>query len=101
MGNALTKSGPPKKRKRPVPMREPAVGRFLKRNYRGICSNYFFSSFLLHFSQTFPSLAALTQQGCSHVLPSFLALSQQDSAALTIMTLPKRARAVRIAVMDF
>lgn len=31
----------------------------------------------LHFSQTLPSLAALTQQGCWQCLPAFSAFSQQ------------------------
>jgi hypothetical protein len=42
-------------------------------------SGYVFS-FLggLHFSQTFPSLAAATQQGWAHFLPDEAAVSQQD-----------------------
>lgn len=49
--------------------------------------NYFASSFfssLLHLVQTFPSLAASTQQGCEQVSPAFCFLSQQ----LPATTLP-------------
>ncbi len=41
--------------------------------------NYFFAG-ALHFSQTLPSAAALTQQGCWHFSPFLSALSQQPPA---------------------
>ena len=41
--------------------------------------NYFFAG-ALHFSQTLPSAAVLTQQGCWHLSPFLSALSQQPPA---------------------
>ena len=41
------------------------------------------AGYLLHFSHTLPSLAAFTQQGCSHSLPAFLALSQQPPGLIS------------------
>src|ERR1051326_6409162 len=40
----------------------------------------FFSSALLHLSQTLCSLAASLQQGCAHSLPWAIALSQQEAS---------------------
>jgi hypothetical protein len=53
----------------------------------------------LHFVQLLPSLAAFTQQACSHVLPAAFAFSQQLSAR-AMLTEPKNARAQATAMND-
>jgi len=49
---------------------------------RGL-DNYAFLSFFagLHFSQTFFSFVAVTQQGCEHAFAWAIALSQQEASA--------------------
>src|SRR6266545_1853001 len=57
--------------------RKPAVGKTAMRNYL----SSFFSFLPLHFSQSLPSLRALTQHLCSHSLPAALARVQHVSCS--------------------
>jgi hypothetical protein len=73
------KRGSPKKngrciRKRPFQETFRSLG-----NYAFFLSSFFFSG--LHFSQTFLSLVAVTQQGCEQAFAAAMALSQQEASA--------------------